>query len=117
MAHKIPSHQKKEGVGMQKLTLRVLFFEHQGIYRGVCLETYTVVEARTFEKALTKMQDALSIYLDAFSLEEILDGKFYRIAPLKYRIKSWSYLFLKSLSKLRKEEIDYDPQTKNLRFA
>ena len=117
MPHKILSN-KKEGNGMgKKLTLRVLFFGHKNAVRGICLETNISVEAKTFEGAIQKMQDATVLYMTSFSSEELYKSEYLRPASIKYKVMWSLFLFLKFLSELRKEEIDYDPQTKLLSFA
>ena len=86
MTNKFSSH-KKEGNGMVgKLLLRVLFFEHQNVIRGICLETNIAVQAETFEGATQKMQDATILYMTSFSPEELIKQEYLRPAPVKYSV-------------------------------
>ena len=117
MSNKFSSHKKEGSEMVGKLTLRVLFYEHENVIRGICLETNIGVQAETFEGAIQKMQDATILYMTSFSPDELFKQEYLRPAPIKYRVMWSLFLFLKFLSALRREEIDYDPQTKHLSFA
>ena len=70
----------------QSLFFRVLGRQHDGRYQAICLETNIAVVADSESDMRKKMEDALLLYLNSFTVEEIKEGKFQRNARLRYRL-------------------------------
>lgn len=99
--------------------LRIMAFEDKGKFFAICIDTNIVVRGETMQNAKDKMIDAISSYLNTFSVEEINSGQYVRIAPFKYRFlyKALPKVirFLKLITQTSK--IEYNPDSKNVRFA
>ena len=70
----------------QQLFFRVLCRHHDGKYQAICLETDIAVVAETEREMRSKMEDALLLYVNSFSLQEIEAGNYLRRARLSYRL-------------------------------
>jgi len=104
-----------------QIRLRIIGFARRGKYYGICLETYNVVRADSFQEVKMKMKDALTLYLRSFTEEELSTGSYLRPAPIQYRAL-WVLAMVGLLSRALIRRMssfvaDYDPHSENLRLA
>lgn len=98
------------------ITLRILVWQTNKIFRAICLETDLAFEANSEKELKEKMSDGIVGYLSCFSMEELKQKKFYKKAPLRYRFL-WFLIPAIKLFNTDGETVNYSPQTGSLNFA
>lgn len=100
------------------IELRVIGFHRHNTVHLLCLDTDIAVRANSIEEAKRKMVDAMTCYLTSFSKEEIVQGKFLRYSPARYRFLWRVGMLLGFLRRLMQTfSTTYDPHSGQVKFA
>lgn len=114
--NKVPIDQESS-IASKTIQLRIIGFYEDHQYRFICLDTDIAVADQTLSVAEQKMKDAILCYFESFTLKEILNGQYLRLAPIGYRIRWYIVPLLNRVSWLISQIANYDPKSKKLKFA
>ena len=101
------------------ISLKRLTFQEGNEFYSVCLDVNIVVSGKSLDEVKEKMGNALISYFNSFTIDELRNHKYIRKAPLSYYFKYHIAVPLYRFTRLLKPSynLEYDPKSKDLKFA